>query len=153
MELLLWLCVQEPEKPLVTAPDMPPPECQRWFRCQIDAFNATVRGTLLKILPKGDKHAIAYFSKQIPPAEENYTANKREPSGSIYLLKWICWCFGGGYFNDLFKNQVLKNVFKENTINRHEACWLNFLRIFLITDFSFVKRRRPVLGYVLSRAP
>lgn len=96
---------------------------------------------------------IAYFSKNLSKAEEDYTANERELLALVYFLKRFQWYLEGPNFEVFTDNQVLHHFFTKPSMNRKEARWLDLLSQFGIQKVTLKPGRVHVLGDVLSRAP
>lgn len=96
---------------------------------------------------------VAYFSKRLNDAEENYTANDRELLGLVYFLKRFRCYLEGSEFEVITDNQVLKHFFTKPHLSRREARWLDFLAQFSITKLALKPGRLHVLGDALSRIP
>lgn len=90
---------------------MQPPNWDQPFRCHIDASALAVGGTLIQLDDDGYDRAVAYFSKRLNQAEENYRTNDRELLGLIYFLKQFRCYLEGTEFEVITNNQVLKNFF------------------------------------------
>lgn len=106
---------------------MQAPDWDRPFGCHIDASAFAVGGTLTQRDSTGHDRAIAYFSKRLNPAEENYTANDRELLGLVYFLERFCCFLEGSEFEVVTDNQVLKYFFSKSDLSRRETRWLEFL--------------------------
>lgn len=70
---------------LVQSPIISPPNWTEPFRCHVDACQVSFGETLSQIDDNGQEWAIAYFSKRLSSAEENYSTNDREFLGLIYF--------------------------------------------------------------------
>lgn len=112
---------EELKKRLCTSPIMVPPDWTRRFRCHVDASQLAVGGTLTQLDDDGNDRAIAYFSKRLSPAEENYSANDRELLGLVYFLKRFRCYVEGSEFEVVIDNQVLNYYFTKQTLSRREA--------------------------------
>lgn len=86
-------------------------------------MQTAVGGTLTQNDEKGRDRVIAYYSKRLNPAEENYTSNDRELPGLVYFLKRFRCYLEGSTFEVLTDNQVLKNFLTKKRISRREARW------------------------------
>lgn len=138
---------------LCTSPIMQPPNWDLPFRCHIDASELAVGGTLTQLDEQGHDHAVAYFSKRLSTAEENYSANDRELLGLVYFLKRFRCYLEGSEFEVVTDNQVLKHFFSKQDLSRREARWLEFLSHFGITELTLERGKVHILGDTLSRAP
>lgn len=112
-----------------------------------------VGGTLTQLDEEGHDRAVAYFSKRLNNAEENYSANDRELLGLLYFLRRFRCYLEGSEFEVITDNQVLHYFSAKPNLSRQEARWLEFLAQFGITELTLEKGRIHVLGDALSRAP
>lgn len=71
-------------------------------------MQTAVGGTLMKTDNEGHERVIAYYSKRLKPAEENYTSNDRELLGLVYFLKRFRCYLEGSSFEVFTDNQVQK---------------------------------------------
>lgn len=141
------------KKTLCQAPVMQPPDWHKPFRCHVDASALAVGGTLTQLDTDGHDRAIAYFSKRLNPAEENYTSNDRELLGLVYFLKRFRCYLERAEFEVITDNQVLRYFFSKPDLTRREARWLEFLSNFGISELTLQKGKVHVLGDALSRIP
>eukprot|EP00171_Calliarthron_tuberculosum_P005960 IDg5960t1 len=72
---------------LASAPILVAPDWSKSFCCYTDACQVSVGGTLTQLDESSRERVIAYFSKGLSKAEEDYTANDRELLGLVYFLK------------------------------------------------------------------
>ena len=56
------------------------------FHVYVDASNVAMGSVLSQKDPKGCDHPIYYASRQLIPAERNYTVTEREALGMIYSV-------------------------------------------------------------------
>ena len=138
---------------ITSAPILVSPNWKKPFRGHIDASNMAVGGTLTQLDEEGKDRVIAFFSKKLSPAEQNYTTNDRELLGLVYfLMRFRCYLEGSSFeiFTD---NQVLKSFFSKPKLSRREARWLETLGNFGIFPINLKPGKIHVLGDTLSRAP
>eukprot|EP00171_Calliarthron_tuberculosum_P023944 IDg23944t1 len=136
---------------LCSAPILAALDWSRDFRCHTDASQFAVGGTLTQILDDGKEHAVAYFSKRLSEAEQNYTTNDRELLALVYFLQRFRCYLEGASFEVLTDNHILKNLFTKPNVSRREARWLHYLSQFNITKVTLKPGRIHVLGDVLSK--
>lgn len=74
-------------KRLISRPILISPNWTKPFRCHVDAIQTAVGGTLTQQDNKGLERVMAYYSKRLNSAEENYTSNDCELLGLVYSLK------------------------------------------------------------------
>ena len=72
---------------ITTAPILIAPDWKKPFQGHVDASEYGVGGTLTQLDDDGRERVIAFFSKKLSPAEQNYTANDRELLGLVYFLE------------------------------------------------------------------
>ena len=101
----------------------------------------------------GRDRVIAFFSKKLSLAEQNYTANDRELLGLVYFLQRFRCYLEGTSFEIFTDNQVLKHFFTKPKLSRREARWLETLGNFGIFPITLKPGKIHVLGDTLSRAP
>ena len=134
--------------PILIAPDWKKP-----FRGHIDASETAVGGTLTQLDADGRDRVIAFFSKKLSLAEQNYTANDRELLGLVYFLQRFRCYLEGTSFEIFTDNQVLKHFNTRPKFSRREARWLETLGNFGIFPITLKPGKILVLGDTLSRAP
>lgn len=84
----------------------------------------------------GHDRVMVFFSKKVSSAEKHYKENDRELPGLILFLEGFRFYLEGSTFEILKDNQVLKQFFTKQKLNRWEARWLETLGnfgIFLVT--------------------
>ncbi len=96
---------------------------------------------------------IAFFSKKLSQAEQNYTTNDRELLGIIYFLQRFRCYLERSSFEIFADNLVLKNFHTKPKLSRREARWVETLGNFGIFPISLKPGKIHVLGDTLSRAP
>ena len=112
---------------ITKAPILIAPDWKKAFRCHIDASTEAVGGTLTQLDVDGKDRVIAFFSKKLSKAEQNYSANDRELLGLIYFLERFRCYLEGSEFEVISDNQVLKSFFTKPKLSRKEACRLETL--------------------------
>lgn len=137
---------------LSSAPVMRHPNWSKPFRGHTDASQSAVGGTLTQVID-GKEHAIAYFSKRLSEAEENYSANDRELLALVRFLEHFRCYLEGSEFEIVTDNQVLRYLFDKKSLSRREAGWIHCLSNFGIFPMSLEKGKVHVLGDALSRIP
>ena len=138
---------------MISAPILVSPDWKKPFRGHIDASQTAVGGTLTQLDENGKDRVIAYFSKKLDPAEQNYTANDRELLGLIRFLERFRCYLEGWEFEIFTDNQVLKHFFTKKDLSRKEARWIETLGNFGIFPITLKPGKIHVLGDTLSRAP
>lgn len=138
---------------ITSAPILISPDWNKPFRGHIDASETAVGGTLTQQDEQGMDRVIAFFSRKLTPAEENYSANDRELLGLVYFLERFRCYLEGTSFEILTDNQVLKHFFTKSNLSRREARWIETLGNFGIFPITLKPGKIHVLGDTLSRAP
>ena len=141
------------KKAITSAPILVAPNWKKPFRGHIDASEFAVGGTLTQLDEVGNDRAIAFFSRKLSQAEQNYTANDRELLGLVYFLQRFRCYLEGSSFEIFTDNQVLKHFFTKPKLSRREARWLETLGNFGIFPINLKPGKIHVLGDALSRAP
>jgi hypothetical protein len=88
-------------------------------------------------------HPIYYVSRQLNPAEKNYSTIERKALGTIYACKSF-WHYLLGY-NTIFHTDhtALKYLFNQTDLSRRIARWVFFLQ-----EFTFEMQVKPGKSYV-----
>jgi hypothetical protein len=98
-----------------------------------------------------DRHPVAFKSRKLSPAEQNYTVTEQEMLGVIHALKtWRCYLEGSNF---TVVSDHCPNTFFDAQVNlsRRQARWSEFL-----SRFKFDREYRPGRTNVadpLSRNP
>lgn len=144
---------QEMKDKLSSAPILVPANWNKPFRCHTDASQFSIGGTLTQLDSNGHDRVIAYFSKRLSKAEENYTANDRELLALVYFSKRFRCYLEGSEFEIITDNQVLKNFLTKPHLSRRESRWLDLFSHFGVSKISHRAGKFHVLGDSLSRIP
>lgn len=137
----------------ISAPILVPPDWTEPFRCHVDAMQTSVGCTLTQFDDKRQDRVIAYYSKCLNSAEENYTSNDRELLGLVYFLKRFRCYVEESSFEVLTDNRVLRHFLSKKTLSRRDARWLDLFAEYNLYKISFVQGSAHVLGDELSRIP
>lgn len=130
------------------APDWSTP-----FRLHVDVMKTAAGGTRTQIDHLGREPVIAYYSKHLKAAEENYTSNDCELLGLVYFLKIFMCYLEGTTFEVITDNQVLRKLFTKKNLSRREARWLDLFAKFNLDKITLVQGRIHVLGDAQPRIP
>ncbi len=136
-----------------SSPILISPNWTKPFPGHVDASNNAMGGMLTQLDEEGKDRAIAFFSKKLSPAEQNYSTNDRELLGLVYFLQRFRCYLEGSESKILTDNQVLKSLFSKHELSRREARWLETLGNFGIFLINLNPGKIHVLGDSLSRAP
>ena len=138
---------------LTTVPILMSPDLIIPFRCHVEASQKAFGGSLTQLDQNSNDRVIAYYSKKLSTAEEDYTADERELLALVYFLKKFRCYREDSSFEVFMDNQVLLHFFSKPNINQKEAWWLDLLSQFGILRMNLIPGRVHVLGDVLFRAP
>ncbi len=115
--------VESLKRAITRAPNLVATDWKYTFRGHIDASSTAFGDTWAHLDNCGKDRVIAFFSKKLIPAEQNYITNNRELLGLIYLLQRFRCYREGSRFEIFTDNQVLRSFLtKLNSIKR-EARW------------------------------
>ena len=107
---------QSLKKSFTSAPILSHPDPSQPFLVEVDASQFAVGGILSQRNPKtGVIHPVAYFSKKLLPAEQNYTISERELIAiKMAFLEWRHYLLGARHtitvFSDHKNFQFLKTA-------------------------------------------
>lgn len=138
---------------LTSAPILVSPRWDKQFNCHVDASQYAVGGTLTQTDDDGQERVVAYYSKRLNDAEENYTSNDRELLGLVYFLKRFRCYLEGSTFEVITDNQVLSNFLTKKNLSRRETRWLDLFAEFNLDKLTLKQGKIHVLGDALSRIP
>ncbi len=114
---------------LITAPVLIAPDFSKPFELFTDASGKAVGAVLLQDHGKGPQ-PIAYHSRKMTPAEQNYPPGEQELLGIVdALTTWRCYLQGSEFLvNSDHLN--LTYLTTKTTLSRRQARWLEFLQLF-----------------------
>lgn len=138
---------------ITTAPILIAWDWKKSFRGRVDASQLAVGGTLAQLHEEKQDRVIAFFSKRLSSAEQDYTANERELFGLIYFLERFRCYLEDSKFDRFTDYQVLKHSSPKQKLKRREARWIETLGNFGIFPMTLKLGKIHVLGDTLSRAP
>lgn len=141
------------KKCLTQAPILVSPDWTKPFRCHVDAMQTAVGGTLTQRENDGHERVIAYYSKRLNTAEENYTSNDRELLGLVYFLKRFRCYLEGSNFEVVTDNQVLRHFLTKKHLSCREARWLDLFAEYNLDKIVPVQVKDHILGDAISRIP
>lgn len=142
---------EELKQTLISAPVLIAPDWTKPFELHVDASQYAVGATLTQNDEDRRPHVIAYSSKKMTPAEQNYTANDRELLALVTGLQRFRCYLEGATFSVITDNQVVSFFFSKPSLSRREARWLEILADFNISTLNLKPGRINVLGDALSR--
>ena len=133
------------------APVLAAPQVNGTFIVHTDASDRRVGATLEQFTDTG-RRVIAYHSRRLNPAEENYSAYEREQLAIIDALRAWRHYLAGRRFRLHTDHNTLRFLHTKTNISRREARWLELLAEF---DFEVVYKPGKDNGAAdaLSRRP
>jgi hypothetical protein len=126
------------KRKLTTAPILIPPNWDKDFEVYVDASNVAIGSILSQKDEKGHDRPIYYASRQLVPAEKNYTVTEREALGMIYSVQKFRHYLLGYKFTFHVDHDVLKYMINKPLLSGHIARW-----VLLLQEFNFTIQVRP----------
>lgn len=142
---------EELKQTLISAPVLIAPDWDKPFELHVDTSQYAVGATLKQNDDEGRTHVIAYSSKNMTLAEQNYTANDRELLALVTGLQRFRCYLEGATFSVITDNQVVSFFFSKPNLSRREARRSEILADFNISTLNLKPGRINVLGDALSR--
>ena len=128
----------ELKKKLTSAPILTLPAGSGGFVLYI---NASRRGLSAVLMQHGK--VIAYASRQLKPAEENYPTHDFELAAVVFALKMWRHYLYGERFEIFTDHKSLKYIFSQKDLNLRQRRWIEYLKDY---DFSLAYHSvRPML--------
>ena len=122
---------------LLNAPLLRLADVNRPFRVVTDASDFALGCVLLQELEEDAWHPVAYASRKLSAAEQNYTATERETLAVVFALKtWRIYLFQ--HFEVITDNMAVVYLKTKPSITKREARWVEFL-----ADYNYTVRHRP----------
>ena len=135
---------------LLSAPVLRLADDSKLFRVVTDASDIAVAGVLLQEARPKEWHPVAYTSRRLTSAEQNYHAQERETLAVMHALKvWKLYLYKP--FEIVMDNMGVTYLKCKKNLSKREARWMEFL-----SDFEFTTVHRPGSQNVadsLSRRP
>jgi hypothetical protein len=110
---------------LTNAPVLAPPELGKPFEVVSDASGVGLGAVVLQ-----DGRPVAFESRKLSPAEQNYTVTEQQMLGVVHALKtWRCYLEGSDF---TVVTDHCPNTFLDTQVNlsRRQARWSEFLSRF-----------------------
>lgn len=125
---------------LTSSPVLRQPDIDRPFFVECDASDYATGAVLSQKNDKGKLHPVAFLSKSLAPAEQNYDIFDKELLAVIRACKeWRHFLEGSATpFTVLTDHKNLEYFSKSKVLNRRQIRWMGFL-----SDFNFVIQYRP----------
>ena len=136
---------------LITAPILVAPDPDKSFRIHSDASQHTI-GAVLSQEKEGKWHPVAYLSRQMKPAERNYSVQEQEMLSLIYALqKWRHYLFGFPVkaYTD---HESLTHWQKFRHLTGRKARWVEILNEYPV-EVIYQPGRSNIVADALSRRP
>lgn len=137
------------KKKLVSAPLLRCANPSLPYEVTTDA-SATGLGAVLMQEDENGKRPIAYASKKLNEAEQNYSTGERELLAIIFALKTWRSYLHGSRFTILTDHHPLKFLETQKTLSRKQARWVEYMQQFDHT-VSYIKGKENRVADALSR--
>jgi transposase InsO family protein len=124
---------EELKKRLVTAPILSPPDWGKPFHVTLDASGWCQGAILWQEDEEGRERPIYYASRQMSPAEKNYTATEREALAVIYACKKFRHYLLGYEVTFHTDHDALKYLVNKPDLSGRLARWILLLQEFTYT--------------------
>jgi transposase InsO family protein len=123
---------------LVTAPILQPPDWEKPFHVYIDASAFCIGATLSQLDENKKDHPIYFASRQMNPAEKNYTVTEREALAVVFSCKKFRHYLLG--YRTIFHtdHSSLKYLVNQADLSGRIARW-----VLLLQEFDFEVEVRP----------
>jgi hypothetical protein len=119
---------------LISAPVLAMPNPQRPFTVSVDASDTAVGAVL-----EQDGHPVAYFSKRLSSAEENYNIRDKELAAQVFALRhWRCYLAAGLPFVVITDHHSLTSFSQQELSSGRLARWASMLQDY---EYSVQYRR------------
>src|ERR1700676_3314879 len=131
--------------PILVLPDMLLP-----FKVTTDACSRAIGAVLSQNNGKGDQ-PIAYLSKKLSGAEQNWPAHEQELFAVVNALKhWKHYLLGSRF--DVYTDSIaLKTIMTQRNLSRKQFRWVMELQEFLPFNVIHVSGKKNVIVDALSR--
>lgn len=107
-------------------------------------------GAVLTQTDKDECRPVAYASRKLIPAEQNYSTHERELLAIIYALQTWRPYLHGAKFRIKTDHHPLKYLDTQKTLSRRQARWVEFMQEFDY-DVDYIKGKSNVVADALSR--
>jgi hypothetical protein len=129
---------EELKRKLTNTPILIAPRWKEMFHVYVDASNVAIGSVLSQKDAKGCDHPIYYASRQLIPAERNYTVTEREALGMIYSVQKFRHYLLGYPFVFHVDHDALKYMINKPQLSGRIARW-----VLLLQEFEFTVEVRP----------
>ncbi len=93
---------------------------------------------------------VAYTSKRLSPAEQDYSTPEKELLGIIHALQTWRSYLHGAKFTILTDHHPLKYLDTQKTLSRKQARWVEFMQEFNYS-ITYIKGKSNIVADALSR--
>src|ERR1700680_782428 len=131
--------------PILVLPDMSLP-----FKVTTDACSRAIGAVLSQNNGKGD-HPIAYLSKKLSGAEQNWPAHEQELFAVVNALKHCKYYLLGSRFDVYTDSIALKTIMTQQSLSRKQFRWIMELQEFLPFNIIHVSGKKNIVADALSR--
>ena len=130
------------QDPLTLAPVLILPDYNKPFTLITDASDYATGSILEQDDTLGQSHPVAFYSKSLQPAEQNYEIHDKELLAIIHALKHFChYLQGSAHQTKIFSDHAnLKYFTTKQTLTCCQVCWSLSLGTF---DYVIVKGQGP----------
>src|ERR1700680_3323647 len=135
---------------ITTAPVLVLPNMELPFKVTTDACSQAVGAVLTQNSGKGDQ-PIAFLSKKLTGAEQNWPAHEQELYAVVYALKhWKYYLLGSRF--DVYSDSIaLKTIMTQKNLSRKQFRWVMELQEFLPFNIIHVSGKKNIVADALSR--
>src|SRR6202171_90354 len=135
---------------ITTAPVLVLPNMQLPFKVTTDACSQAVGAVLSQNHGKGDQ-PIAFLSKKLTGAEQNWPAHEQELYAVVYALKhWKHYLLGSRF--DVYTDSIaMKAIMTQKSLSRKQIRWVMELQEYLPFNIIHVSGKKNVVADTLSR--
>jgi hypothetical protein len=133
-----------------SAPILAIPNMELPFKVTTDACSRAVGAVLSQNQGKGDQ-PIAYLSKKLTGAEQNWPAHEQELYAVVLALKhWKYYLLGSRF--DVYTDSIaLKTIMTQTNLSRKQFRWVMELQEFLPFNIIHVSGKKNIVADALSR--
>jgi hypothetical protein len=136
---------------LVSAPVLILPDPTKPFTVTTDASDLAIGAVLSQNQGKGDQ-PIAFESRKLSPAEQNYPIHEKELLAIVHAIKLWCIHLERQAFTIITNYAALKYIKSQTTLSRRQARWLETLQS-VTYEVKYKPGKTNVVADALSRIP
>src|SRR5437588_4664713 len=132
---------------LTNTPILQSPDPEKPYTVTTDASDQAVGGVLYQ-----DRHPIAYMSRKLNPAEQNYATHEKETLAIVEALREWRYYLEGNHFKVITDHLSLKYLHTQPTLSKRQARWMETLSEFDM-EIEYQPGATNVVADALSRPP